>query len=81
MPVSFGPADPVPGVGHHLRGDHDSLNLSGARGDGVYTLSVTETDAAGNTSAAGTATYTLGHHPAAGADRDADGAGSARRAT
>jgi predicted phage tail protein len=35
-----------------------ALDLSGAA-DGAYTLSVTATDAAGNTSAAGSATYTL----------------------
>jgi hypothetical protein len=36
-----------------------TVDLSGAGRDGVYTLSVTATDAAGNTSAAGSANYTL----------------------
>ncbi|HEY1732825.1 MAG TPA: Ig-like domain-containing protein, partial [Acidimicrobiales bacterium] len=39
------------------------VDLSGANHDGVYTLSVTSTDAAGNESAAGTATYTLDTTP------------------
>jgi hypothetical protein len=36
-----------------------SVDLTGGGRDGMYTLSVTATDAAGNTSAAGSATYTL----------------------
>jgi predicted phage tail protein len=40
-------------------GPTTTLDLSGSGRDGSYTLSVTATDAAGNTSAAGTATYVL----------------------
>jgi large repetitive protein len=59
--VTFG-ATAVPGVVTAC-GTTTTLNLSSANGDGLYTLSVTETDAAGNTSAAGTATYTLDTTP------------------
>ena len=40
-----------------------TVDLSGVGRDGSYTLSVTATDAAGNTSTAGTATYTLDTTP------------------
>jgi large repetitive protein len=40
-----------------------TLDLSGANRDGVYTLSVTATDTAGNVSSVGTATYTLDTTP------------------
>ncbi len=40
-----------------------SVDLSGAGRDGAYTLSVMATDAAGNTSSAGTAAYTLDTTP------------------
>jgi hypothetical protein len=40
-------------------GPTTTVDLSGAGRDGVYTLSVTAADAAGNTSVAGTATYIL----------------------
>jgi hypothetical protein len=40
-----------------------TVNLSGPGRDGLYTVSVTATDPAGNTSAAGTTTYTLDTTP------------------
>ncbi len=53
---------PVPGSAITC-GPLTSVDLSGAGRDGAYTLSVTATDAAGNTSAAGTAAYTLDTTP------------------
>jgi large repetitive protein len=44
-------------------GPTTTVNLNGAGRDGAYTLSVTATDAAGNTSTSGTATYTLDTTP------------------
>jgi hypothetical protein len=54
----------LPSVTITTCGATSTLNLTGAP-DGVYTLSVTATDSAGNTSAAGTATYTLDTTPPA----------------
>jgi hypothetical protein len=55
-------ATPVPGSAITC-GATTTVNLSGAGRDGSYTLSVTATDVAGNTSAAGTATYILDTTP------------------
>ena len=51
---------PTPVTGSQIScGSTTTLDLSGAGRDGDYTLSVTATDAAGNTSIAGSASYVL----------------------